>query len=135
MPRTEINYLAIVVAAILNMTIGFIWYGPAFGKTWLRLVGLRMENIDKTQVPKAYGLAFLAALVMAYVLSAIVDLAQATTIVAGARTGFWVWLGFIVAGGAGRYLFPFKPLQLFMLDNTYQLVVLAVTGALFAVWI
>ncbi len=30
------------------MIIGFIWYGPAFGKAWLQLTGLRMENLDKT---------------------------------------------------------------------------------------
>jgi uncharacterized membrane protein len=135
MPRTEINYLAVVVAAILNMLIGFIWYGPAFGKVWLQLVGLRMEDVDRTQLPKAYGLSFLGALAMMYVLSGIVDVMQATTLRSGALAGLWVWLGFFVAGGASRYIFPFKPLKLFALDNAYHLVVLVAMGALLAVWI
>ncbi len=135
MPRIDINYLAVVVGAIVNMIIGFIWYGPAFGKAWLQLTGLRMENLDKTQLPKAYGLTFLAALAVSYVLSGIVDMFQATTIGSGARAGLWMWFGFIMAGGAFRYIFPFKPFRLFALDNAYQLVVFVVLGALFAVWV
>ncbi len=134
MPRTDINYLAVVVGAILTMVIGFIWYGPAFGKTWLKVTGLRMEDVDKSQTPKAYGLSFLAALAVSYVLSGVVDLFQATTIGTGASAGVWMWFGFIVAGGVGRYIFPFRPFKLFALDNAYQLVVFVVLGALFAVW-
>lgn len=60
---------------------------------------------------------------------------QATTIGSGARAGLWMWFGFIMAGGAFRYIFPFKPFRLFALDNAYQLVVFVVLGALFAVWV
>ena len=134
MPSSGISLLAVVTAAVVNMVIGFVWYGPAFGRTWAPLAGVRPEDIDRRQMPKAYGLTLLAALVVSYALALVVDWADANTASAGARVGFWVWLGFFAAGGAGRYLFPFKPLRLYLLDMLYQLVVLLIAGALLAVW-
>ena len=31
----DLNYLAIVVAGIVPMIVGALWYGPIFGKRWL----------------------------------------------------------------------------------------------------
>ena len=41
---SEINYLAVIVAAIVGFSIGSLWYGPLFGKTWNREVGFREEK-------------------------------------------------------------------------------------------
>jgi hypothetical protein len=37
----EINYLAIIVSAIMAMVMGFVWYGPFFGKKWMEI-----NNVD-----------------------------------------------------------------------------------------
>ena len=34
----NINYLAVVVAAIVNMALGSLWYGPIFGKAWIKMM-------------------------------------------------------------------------------------------------
>ena len=31
----EVNYLAVLIAGIVPMIVGAIWYGPLFGKRWL----------------------------------------------------------------------------------------------------
>ncbi|HLD39833.1 MAG TPA: DUF1761 family protein, partial [Candidatus Nanoarchaeia archaeon] len=33
------NYLAVLVAAIAAYVVGFLWYGPVFGKKWMALMG------------------------------------------------------------------------------------------------
>ena len=40
----EMNYLVLFIAALVPMIIGFIWYGPLFGNTWM----------NETNVTKAY---------------------------------------------------------------------------------
>jgi uncharacterized membrane protein YpjA len=34
----EVNWLAVIVCAVLSMVIGFIWYGPLFSKPWVKLL-------------------------------------------------------------------------------------------------
>ena len=40
-PNVDVNYLAVLVAAIINMVIGSIWYSPSmgFGKSWMKYSG------------------------------------------------------------------------------------------------
>lgn len=48
----EINELAILVAAILSVAVGSIWYSPfLFGKQWLQAAGLTLadENISSKE--------------------------------------------------------------------------------------
>ena len=40
-----VNYWAVLVAALFTFVLGFLWYGPLFGRTWLRLVGLNPESM------------------------------------------------------------------------------------------
>lgn len=31
--------LAVVLAAVVSMIVGWLWYGPLFGKQWMALMG------------------------------------------------------------------------------------------------
>ncbi|MBI2026526.1 MAG: DUF1761 domain-containing protein, partial [Deltaproteobacteria bacterium] len=97
MPEAIINYVAVIVAAIVSMGIGFLWYGPLFGKAWIKLSGMSMKDMDaakKKGMAKTYVIAFIGTLVMAYVLAHFVDYVGATTLSAGAELGSWLWIGF-----------------------------------------
>ena len=75
MPVVPINYLAVLVAAVSNMIIGFLWYGPVFGKQWIALMGMPPEKVAEAKAKgmkgmwKSYALAFVGSFVMAYVLA------------------------------------------------------------------
>ncbi len=32
----EMNIIPIIVAALATLTVGFVWYGPLFGKAWMK---------------------------------------------------------------------------------------------------
>ena len=64
---TDLNYLAILVAGISNMVIGFLWYGPIFGKMWMGLIGKTADELSSN--PIIYVVSFLLSLLMAVVLS------------------------------------------------------------------
>ena len=45
-----VNWLAVLVTAIINMVVGFLWYGPLFWRLFLRLIGKREEEIEASPV-------------------------------------------------------------------------------------
>lgn len=134
MPAVHINLLAVLVAAVVNMIIGALWYSPLlFSKLWMREVGKKMEDIG--QSGPAYALTMVGALVAAYVLAHFVAYAQAVTLMDGVKTGFWAWLGFVVPTHGATHLFEGKSLNLYLITIGYHLVALMVMGGILAVWV
>ena len=128
----QVNYVAVVLSAVAAMIVGSIWYGPLFGKAWMKLVGISKDDVKKSEMPKLYGIMFVGALVEAYVLSHFIHYAGAYTLVLGAKTGLWAWLGFVATVMIGNYMFSKKPIKLFYIDAGYALVNLMVMGAIIA---
>lgn len=133
MPTLEINYLAVLVAGVLAMAIGAIWYQDAiFGRAWLSELGKKPSELGSGNI--GYVIAMASNLLIAYVLAHFVDYTQATTIGAGVLTGFWLWLGFVATTMAMNYTFEGRSTRLFWINSSMQLAVLVVCGAILAVW-
>lgn len=134
----SINYMAVAAAAVVNMALGFLWYGPLFGKQWMKMMGLSREDMEKAKksgaMPKLYVIAAVGVLVMAYVLSHFTQLGGNTTAGEGAMVGFWIWLGFIATTTLSSVLWESKSWSLYALNNGYYLVLLLINGTLLAVW-
>lgn len=68
-----INPIAIVVAAISAMIVGFVWYNPkVFGNAWMAAAGMTEEQIKGGNMLKIFGLALLFAFMLASTMSSIV---------------------------------------------------------------
>lgn len=130
------NYLAIFVAAIATFVIGFAWYTVLFGKLWLQAHGYTPDELARMRAdaPRAYGLSFVAYVVMAFAVSALIQLVGIVRWQGGAKLGVLCWLGFAATIGFTAHLYSNKKLQAFLLDAGYQLVYLAVMGAILAGW-
>lgn len=70
MPNIDINFMAIGIAVVANFFIGFVWYGPLFGKAWNRATG-RPEGHSAQGGALAAGLVanVVGAFLMAFVMS------------------------------------------------------------------
>ncbi len=70
----DINYLAVVVAGLIPMVVGSVWYGPLFGARWLALMETTSEEIAKDFDPwKTYGLSFVFAIATAFGIAVLLD--------------------------------------------------------------
>ena len=108
----DVNWVAVIAAGIASMVVGFVWYGPLFGKMWMKMSG-KKEMEDKSQMPKTYAIMFIASLVTAYVL----------TVLGGSlQTAFWVWLGFQATLLLHSVLFEGKSWNFYFLNAGHQLV-------------
>lgn len=134
MPVADINYVAVLVAALVFMIVGFVWYAlPVFGKSWVKEVGMKAD--DMKQGPgKGYAIAMGAGLVQAYVLAHFVDYIDAVSWIEGLNTGLWIGVGFVAMAIAANYVFARRSVMLWMIDAGYFIVSLAISGAILAVW-
>jgi hypothetical protein len=136
MPSVDINYLAVFVAAVINMVVGWIWYSPSvFAKPWAKEAGIKLKDMGGSNANRSFLIAGLGALVQSYILAHFVSYTAADTVVEGALTGFWLWVGFTAITAAVNYAFAGRSLKLWQIDAGYFLVVLLVNGALLANWV
>ena len=63
----EVNWIAIVVAALASFLLGGLWYSPVlFGKAWQREAGLTDEQLKNGNMAKIFGLALILCLLAAW---------------------------------------------------------------------
>lgn len=132
MPSIEVHWLAIVVAAIINMIVGSVWYGKnLFGKEWAHLTGRKLGDMGGNA---AYAVAAVGALLQAWVLAHFVVYAGSTDFWHGMVTGFWLWAAFVAVSGGVNVAFEGRSWMLWKINAGYFLLVLIINGGLLAAW-
>ena len=130
-----VNYLAVLVAAVVTFVIGGIWYSPAlFGPRWMRAIGKTEAELKQGNAAFAYVGAFVAGLAMAYVLALFLALAQPKTIPQAAWVALWAWVGFMAAPTLSNYLFSGWSRDLYLINNGYSLISLLIMSGILATW-
>ena len=54
----DVNWLAVVLAALAGFVVGGIWYGPLMGKSWMAAVGKTEDDLKNVNPAKTYGFTF-----------------------------------------------------------------------------
>ncbi len=126
-----VNYVAVIVAAIAAMVIGYAWYGPLFGKMWMKEAGVKPGDMkpNGSEMGKLYGIQYVAAAVMAYVLAVLFQMTGTADVMTGFKMVFWLWLGFVAAASVGAVLFEKKSWSYFGINTAYHLVTMLVMSA------
>lgn len=120
MEELQVDWLAIVIAAVLNMIIGFIWYSRAlFGKVWLKLAEVKEAEIKKDKLAVVWGL--INSLIIAYFLAFFEGYLNVTTVSDGVFVGFCAWLGFVATTQISCVIWAGKPVKLFLVETGYKL--------------
>lgn len=124
-PAVSVNYLAVVAASVAAMVVGYLWYGPLFGKAWAKLSGAKMGNGDNM----LYVWQYVASVVTAYVLAVSLSLTDSTSLQSAMIMAFWLWLGFQATLQVGKVLWEGKSWNLYFLEAGQTLVSLLVMAA------
>ncbi len=133
----SVNYLAVVVAAVVSIIIGSLWYSPLlFGNVWMRLQRFTKKDMDKAKqkgMVKSYIMASIGSLVTAFVLGYLIDMIG-KDVYTGILLALLAWLGFIVTTSLGSVLWEGKPVSLYVLNILFHLVNLVVMGLILGAW-
>ena len=129
-----VSWVAVIVAAIANIVIGFIWYLPqVFGTRWAALAGRALPTAGQIP-PMTYVAGIVTALISAYVLAVIEGGLGASGISQGAVVGFLAWLGFVATTSYGSVLWEGRPMMYWGINAGNSLVGFVVMGAIIGYW-
>ena len=134
----QLNYLAVLVAAIAVFILGAVWYSPAlFAKKWMSLQGkTEAEMKAGVHLPMAAMLfiSFLCGLVLTLALAVLLHHYSQMNAMRGAMIGALSWLGFVAATSFTTSLFSSRPTRLWLIDAGYHLASLVVAGMILGGW-
>jgi hypothetical protein len=136
--QADINYLLVLLAAIVGMITGAAWYSPLlFGNEWQKFSGISPEDQEKTKqkgTGKYYAIQFCATLLTSYILAKLVCLLHATSFGDGAIIGFWLWLGLAVPVLLSSVLWERKSVLVYLIDIGHYLAILVLMGGILGIW-
>jgi hypothetical protein len=131
-----VNYLAVLVAAVVAMVIGGLWYSPMlFAKPWMKLRGMDHASLAGMKMPmSSLTVEFILTLVMAFVIAEFSAWVGATSLVAGLVLGLWIWIGFVAITLASLSIWEGRAWELFFINAGVRLVNILVMAAIIAMW-
>ena len=62
----EMNITPIIVATLATLTVGFVWYGPLFGKAWMKENNFTEAELKNGNMLKIFGLTVLFSFFIAF---------------------------------------------------------------------
>ncbi|SDR74096.1 Protein of unknown function [Formosa sp. Hel1_31_208] len=70
----DFNFLAILVAAIVPIILGFVWYNPkVFGIAWMREAEMTEEKIKKGNMPVIFIVSLILSFLLAFFIQALTN--------------------------------------------------------------
>jgi len=125
-----VNWLAVIVAAVAGIIVGFIWYAPqVFGRRWARASGIELPQPGQVQ-PMTYIGGVITAAVTAYILAVLIGAVGATTLVDGVIVAVVVWVGFVATWLASGVFFERRSTEWWAINAGQAIVSLAIMGAI-----
>lgn len=137
-----INYWAVLAAGVMAIVLGSLWYGPLFGRMWMRLIGTAMPGeitpAMKSSMVRSYAIQTVTTLVMSFVMAHVLffvtEMFDIEGVIGGVTAAIWIWLGFVVPVTIGSVLWENRPWRYWFITAGYYLVTLSAMGVIFAVW-
>jgi hypothetical protein len=127
----DVNWLAVLAAAVARFAIGGLWFAPfAFGPAWGRLV--RIDEGARDRMVRSMVVDFIAGFVLAWVMANLFQFLGLNRFVSGARVAFFLWLGFIAMPFLSSTMYEGRPLRLFAITAGFWLVAVVMMGGLLA---
>ena len=129
----DLNWLAIIAAAVSAFILGGLWYSPLlFGKRWMKETGITEESTKNTSMVRIFSLAFILSLLASFFLAMFIgaDAGAGFGTLAGSMAGVgWVFtfMGII-------YLFESRTLAHFLINSVYSIVSLTLMGLIIGLW-
>ncbi|MEO5756991.1 MAG: DUF1761 domain-containing protein [Mesorhizobium sp.] len=128
MDFSAVNWLAVVVAAVVAWLFGAAWY-MGLSKPWLKAARIDPTTMKKSPLP--YVVSFIAELIMALVVALVVGAMTGgePTWLAGLIFGFVLWLGFVATTLSVNHRYEGFGWDLTIIDGGHWLGVLLIIGA------
>jgi len=129
-----LNFWPVLVGTAWSMLLGFLWYGPLFGKAWMKEVGLKSEDVKSSDALKGFGISAVTAFIAVWTLAWIMLRLGYANAWKGFMFGVCVSVGFIAMTIISNAAYEKQSLKLVCIQSGYRVVFLAVSGLILGIW-
>ncbi len=130
---SELNFLAVLCAALATFVLGGLWYSPLmFKSAWLDGCGLTDMDLAEASMPKVFSLALVLSLIAAFVFALFLGPKPDLGFAVGA--GFAAGIAWVATSFGISYLFEQRPLKLFLVNGGYHTVQFTLIGLILGLW-
>lgn len=130
--EVQINYLAVILAMVISMVVGSIWYARSvFGNAWIKLAKIDMKR-DRGSVMKPIAITMVVSLLTAYTLAHVAYMSNQffhhSFLYDSLNTAFWMWFGFTAARFITHNAFEGRPMKLTAITLGHEFVTFMLMG-------
>tara|TARA_R110002073_G_scaffold250803_3_gene413484 strand:+ start:1786 stop:2190 length:405 start_codon:yes stop_codon:yes gene_type:complete len=129
-----INILAVVLATLGFMVVGFLWYGPLFGKRWMALHGYTEESMAGTNMTVVMAKGLTNSLVMAIGLAFMFNFLGVDSIMEAIHYSAMLWLFFSATTQLLAHIYEKQPFELTLINWGNQLVGMVLAGVIISLF-
>jgi hypothetical protein len=136
-----INFLAIILVTIASFMGGALWFGPIFGKAWMKIHHAHALSKEETQkAMKGSWKLMLGEFILTFVINFFLYfiVSQSSMLMFALGTAFYIWLGFVLPTTVSSVLWGnddrkvmFKKVAI---SSIYRLLVLLAAAYVFFTW-
>ncbi|GGI72119.1 DUF1761 domain-containing protein [Pseudarthrobacter scleromae] len=129
---SQINWLAVLLAFVASMAIGFVWYMPAvLGNRWMAAIGKTEDDLKNMGGGAGIWLPMMvAAALTAILLAVLIARLGLDNALAGGLFALVMGLVFRAGGHVIHNGFAGRPAAVTLIDSGHDLVAMAVSGAI-----
>lgn len=129
---SQINWLAVLLAFVSSMVIGFVWYMPAvLGKRWMAAIGKTEDDLKNIEGGAGIWVPMMvAAALTAVLLAVLISNLGLGTAVAGGLFALVLALVFRAGGHVIHNGFAGRPVAVTLIDSGHDLLAMTVAGAI-----
>jgi hypothetical protein len=130
----EINWLAILLGALAGFILGALWYGPLFGKAWMKLLGMSKEDAKDVNMALLMGGSAFTYIVLAVIIGLIIQVLPSCCDdgicwMYGAKIGGLIGLA-CTTTIFNNGLYEMRPVKLMLINGVYCILNGAIIGAI-----
>jgi hypothetical protein len=134
----EINYWAVLLAALSSMVVGSIWYTPkVFGNYWMKAANVTPSGNSRDAI-RPILLTLIVSFMTAWVLAGASylswDFYGDSFFVNALLTGIILWAGFTAARFITHDAFDKRPTGLTVLNVAHEFVTIVIMAIIIGVW-
>ena len=123
-----INIIGVLLGMFAFMVVGFVWYGPLFGKRWMTLNDYTEESMKDVNMPMMMAKGLSNSLITAIGIATVFNWVGVASLMGAVQTAAILWLFFSATTAMLSHIYEKQPLELTIIHFGNQLVGFILAG-------
>ena len=121
----NVSIWVILISGVVNMAGGMLWYGPLFGKAWMKGMGIDPDNKEQVaamqkEAGPGYAFSLLFALIFGYALDLILNTLALSNVFLAIAVILVIYIGFSVGNTLKPVLWGETSKKVFLINTAFE---------------